>query len=473
MLVHTFPWHPHINRHFICNQASQELKLVISVHSLSVVMDSKMALPADDSNSSRLSNSVAIAIAETETNASTVVMNKPNRRGCLRTLSRVIGVVTDNKKLLHAGKVGLALVLVSLLYMLEVIHDRLGDNAMWAVMTVVVVFEFTSGATISKGINRFIGTILGGGLGYLVALLAQQISGAGRVVAIGISLFIFGAAGTYTRMVPGVKKKYDYGVLIFILTFSLVAVSGVREDEIIKIASDRLWSICVGFAICLFISLFVFPVWAGNELHDSMAAKFDKLASSIEGCLEEHSNRNMDENMEKRTTDSFAGCLSVLTSKTTDGTLANFARWEPWHGRFGLNHPWNKYLQIGELLRQLATFVISFEVCLQSEKKVSAKYVVIAGINEHYETTCSLLAYTMRELGDRIYKMARYDQEGEAEAVTSKLRTLRSELCSQMPLSNGGETPSSLYVLAEIVDKVEEIVREVDKFGKTAGYTRK
>ena len=62
----------------------------------------------------------------------------------MRTPSRVIRN-GDNRRLLHAAKVGLALVLVSLLYMLEVIHDRLGDNAMWAVMTVVVIFEFTAG----------------------------------------------------------------------------------------------------------------------------------------------------------------------------------------------------------------------------------------------------------------------------------------------------------------------------------------
>ena len=61
-----------------------------------------------------------------------------------RTLTRVISN-GDKRRLFHAAKVGLALVLVSLLYMLEVIHDRLGDNAMWAVMTVVVIFEFTAG----------------------------------------------------------------------------------------------------------------------------------------------------------------------------------------------------------------------------------------------------------------------------------------------------------------------------------------
>ncbi|KAK1278019.1 Aluminum-activated malate transporter 13 [Acorus gramineus] len=50
-----------------------------------------------------------------------------------------------SRRLIHGAKVGFALIVVSLLYILEVVHDKLGDNAMWAVMTVVVVFEFSSG----------------------------------------------------------------------------------------------------------------------------------------------------------------------------------------------------------------------------------------------------------------------------------------------------------------------------------------
>ena len=52
---------------------------------------------------------------------------------------------------------------------------------------------------------------------------------------------------------------------------------------------------------------------------------------------------------------------------------ANFAKWEPWHGKFGLNYPWHKYLQIGELLRELAATVISIKACLQSPRQVYIK----------------------------------------------------------------------------------------------------
>jgi uncharacterized membrane protein YccC len=51
----------------------------------------------------------------------------------------------DQRRAIHALKVGLALTLVSLLYILEPLFKGLGKNAMWAVMTVVVVLEFTAG----------------------------------------------------------------------------------------------------------------------------------------------------------------------------------------------------------------------------------------------------------------------------------------------------------------------------------------
>lgn len=54
----------------------------------------------------------------------------------------------DMKKVIHSVKVGIALVLVSLLYLLDPLFQKVGQNAMWAIMTVVVVFEFFAGLSI-------------------------------------------------------------------------------------------------------------------------------------------------------------------------------------------------------------------------------------------------------------------------------------------------------------------------------------
>jgi len=55
----------------------------------------------------------------------------------------------DPRRVVHSFKVGMALTLVSLLYLMEPLFKGIGKNAMWAVMTVVVVMEFTVGKVIS------------------------------------------------------------------------------------------------------------------------------------------------------------------------------------------------------------------------------------------------------------------------------------------------------------------------------------
>lgn len=56
----------------------------------------------------------------------------------------------DPRRVVHALKVGIALTLVSFLYLLEPLFKGIGENAMWAVITVVVVLEFTAGKFVLK-----------------------------------------------------------------------------------------------------------------------------------------------------------------------------------------------------------------------------------------------------------------------------------------------------------------------------------
>jgi len=84
------------------------------------------------------------------------------------------------------------------------------------------------------------------------------------------------------RFFPCIKKNYDYGVNIFLLTYNLVAVSGYRIDNVFKMAHERFSNIAIGVAICLLMSLLVFPNWSGEALHNSTASKLEGLAKSLE-----------------------------------------------------------------------------------------------------------------------------------------------------------------------------------------------
>jgi hypothetical protein len=51
----------------------------------------------------------------------------------------------DPRKVVHGLKVGVALTLVSVFFYTRPLYDGVGGAAMWAIMTVVVVFEYTVG----------------------------------------------------------------------------------------------------------------------------------------------------------------------------------------------------------------------------------------------------------------------------------------------------------------------------------------
>lgn len=87
------------------------------------------------------------------------------------------------------------------------------------------------------------------------------------------------------RFFPYIKKNYDYGVVIFLLTFNLITVSSYRDANVLKIAHDRFYSIAIGCGVCLLMSLLIFPNWSAEDLHHSTVFKLEGLAKSIAGML--------------------------------------------------------------------------------------------------------------------------------------------------------------------------------------------
>ena len=51
----------------------------------------------------------------------------------------------DPRRIIHSLKVGFALTLVSLFYYVRPLYNVFGESSMWAIFTVVVVFEFSVG----------------------------------------------------------------------------------------------------------------------------------------------------------------------------------------------------------------------------------------------------------------------------------------------------------------------------------------
>lgn len=289
-------------------------------------------------------------------------------------------------------------------------------------------------------------------------------------------------AGVKSRLLsePGVHQLLACGMIIIhhptepvlLYPFNLVVVSGLRAEKVLELARERLSTIVMGFAICIFTSLLVFPIWAGDELHDSLASRFENLASSVEGALEDCFNNV--EGKQNHNTSSSNICKSVLHSKAKDESLVNFAKWEPWHGKFGFSYPWMKYLEIGEILRDLAATILFLQCCLQSPTQNPE--TPLQSIKEPCEAIGSSLAWTLRELGESMKKMKKCRSEN---VIEPKLKSMRLELSlaktnsafGQLENADGLRTASFIFSLMEMMDKVEDLAKDMEELGELAGFS--
>ncbi|CAN4127148.1 unnamed protein product [Withania somnifera] len=295
----------------------------------------------------------------------------------------------DPRKVIHCVKVGIALSVVSLFYYMRPLYNGVGGTAMWAVMTVVVVFEYTVGATLYKCLNRATGTFCAGFLAIGIHWIANQSGKKFEPIIMGASIFILASAATFTRFIPAVKARFDYGTMIFILTFTLVSICGYRVANLLNMAHERVSTIIIGTSLCVITSILIFPIWAGEELHKLVISNLEKLAESLDCCVAEYFSDSEDTTTNTKKMLAFK---CVLNSKASEETMANFARWEPAHGLFHFQHPWTKYLKISASMRSCACCIEALTSCI-SQKDQASKF-----LKNQLTNTCQQVSSSATEI---------------------------------------------------------------------------
>ncbi|GMY15743.1 aluminum-activated malate transporter 8-like [Fagus crenata] len=378
----------------------------------------------------------------------------------------------DPRRIIHSLKVGLALTLVSLFYYTRPLYDGFGENAIWAVMTVILVLEFSVGATLGKGLNRMLATLSAGALAVGVHHLATLSGEKGEPWVLGFFVFITAATVTFFRFFPTMKARYDYGLLIFILTFALVTVSSYREDKVIQMGHQRVTTIILGSFIAIVICICIYPVWIGEELQNLVANNMEKLGNFLEGYggeyfkISEHGQHVDDKSF-------LQGYKSALTSKNSEETMANLARWELWHHRFGFLHPWKQYVQVGTLTRQCAYKIEALNSYLNSEIQTPNEFG--RKIQEPCTQICSESGKALRELASAVKKLTQPTSVNvhieKSKMATENLKSmLNSRLLEDANLQEVMQSAAVALILIDVVPCIMKIADAVHNLASLANF---
>ncbi|KAJ0555659.1 putative aluminum-activated malate transporter [Helianthus annuus] len=397
----------------------------------------------------------------------------------------------DRNRVTFSLKVGLAVLLVSLLILVQAPYKVFGTTIIWSILTVAIMFEYTVGATFHKGFNRALGSLFAGVLAVAVAELALMGGPVAEPIIIGISIFTIGTITSFMKLWPTLVP-YEYGFRVILFTYCLIIVSGYRMGNPIKTSIERFYSIVIGAIVTVAVNTLIFPIWAGEQLHMELVKNFNSVADSLEECIKKYLTDDgsdqpvfaktfMDEFPDEPAYKKFR---STLNSSAKLESLALSAKWEPPHGRFRQAfYPWSEYVKVGTVLRYCAYEIMGLHGVLHSQ--IQAPYNLRVIFETEILEATNKAAELIRCLGKDIYDMKQTRKCSllkNAHSSTEKLQRVidahlfNKDYNTEEPEINYQSQRQSMSLvtftslLIEFVARLDHLVEAVNELSKMAKF---
>ncbi|MCL7037504.1 hypothetical protein MKW94_024800 [Papaver nudicaule] len=397
-----------------------------------------------------------------------------------------------NRMIIFSLKVGFAILLASLLILVQSPYKVFGNDVIWSVITVASMFEYTVGDTLNKGVSRVLGSLLAGILAVAIDQAALHSGPVAEPYIIAVCLFFFGALITSVVKLRPSMEPYADGFRTILLTFCVLVVSGYRVGHPVKNAVSRLYLIALGGLVAAFVNVLIFPTWAGEELHKNLVDDFESVADSLEECVKKYLEDDASDQPEfsKTVLDEFPDepayqkCRSALDSSKKLETLANLAKWEPPHGRFRhFRYPWAEYVKVGTVLRYCAYEVKALHGVLHSE--IQPPHDLPTAFQSEIRKASHQAAELIRCLGKDIKDLKHTPQTALQENLHTSTEHLRhttftsssdSSTASSLATFTSSESTAALSLatftslLIEFFSRLDHLAEAVDELAKRAKF---